>query len=75
MKIKFWQFEYDFDRDDAKIVIPIAVLLIAVSVTNTNPVWDPCSNHHILFVVFLFRERVQSRQRPHRETEYAMSKL
>ncbi len=39
MKIKFWQFEYDFDRDDAKIVIPIAILLIAISVTNINPVW------------------------------------
>jgi hypothetical protein len=39
MKIKLWQFEYDFDRDDAKIVIPIILLLVAISVTNLNPLW------------------------------------
>jgi hypothetical protein len=38
MKIKFWQFEYDFDRDDAKIVVPIVLLLVAVSVTNLDPI-------------------------------------
>ncbi len=39
MKIKFWQFEYDFDRDDAKIVIPVILLLAAISATNLDPVW------------------------------------
>ena len=39
MKIKFWQFEYDFDRDDAKIVVPVVLLLIAISVTSLNPLW------------------------------------
>jgi DNA-directed RNA polymerase subunit M/transcription elongation factor TFIIS len=39
MKIKFWQFEYDFDREDAKIVVPIALLLITISVTSINPLW------------------------------------
>jgi hypothetical protein len=39
MKIKFWQFEYDFDRDDAKIIVPIVLLLIAISVTSLDPLW------------------------------------
>ena len=39
MKIKLWQFEYDFDRDDAKIIVPIILLLMAISVTNLNPLW------------------------------------
>ncbi len=34
MKLKIWQFEYDFDRDDAKIVVPIILVLVAVSTTN-----------------------------------------
>lgn len=39
MKLKIWQFEYDFDRDDAKIVIPIILLLAAISVTTLNPIF------------------------------------
>ena len=39
MKIKAWQFEYEFDRDDAKIVIPIVLLLTAISATAVNPMW------------------------------------
>jgi ribosomal protein S27E len=38
MKIKLWQFEYDFDRDDAKIIVPIILLVIAVWTTNLNPI-------------------------------------
>lgn len=34
MKLKFWQFEYDFDKEDAKIVVPIILLLIALSFTT-----------------------------------------
>ena len=26
MKIKLWQWEYDFDKEDAKIVAPLALL-------------------------------------------------
>jgi hypothetical protein len=37
MKIKFWQFEYEFDRDDAKIVVPIALLLVAIAVGGITP--------------------------------------
>lgn len=36
MKIKFWQFEYDFDKDDAKIVVPLILLLVAISFTGLN---------------------------------------
>jgi len=39
MRIRFWQFEYDFDRDDAKIVVPIILLLVAISVTDLSPLW------------------------------------
>ncbi|MEO6840950.1 MAG: hypothetical protein ABI192_09295 [Bradyrhizobium sp.] len=39
MKIKLWEFEYDFDRDDAKIVVPIALLVIAITTTRINPLW------------------------------------
>jgi hypothetical protein len=38
MKLKLWQFEYDFDRDDAKIVVPIILLLVAVIATSLNPI-------------------------------------
>jgi hypothetical protein len=27
MKIKLWQWEYDFDKEDAKIVVPLILLL------------------------------------------------
>jgi hypothetical protein len=36
MKLKFWQFEYDFDKDDAKIVIPIVLLVLGLGVTHFN---------------------------------------
>lgn len=39
MKIKLWQFEYDFDRDDAKIVVPVILLLVAIATTSLNPLW------------------------------------
>ena len=28
MKIKLWQWEYDFDKEDAQIVVPLALLLL-----------------------------------------------
>lgn len=40
MKLKFWQFEYDFDKEDAKIVVPLILLLIAISTINSiSPVF------------------------------------
>ena len=33
MKIKFWQFEYDFDKDDAKVVIPLILLALGLAMT------------------------------------------
>ena len=54
MKIKAWQFEYDFDRDDAKIVVPIALLLTAISVSNVNPLWwlAVISVYYLLYFFF-----------------------
>jgi len=37
MKIKLWNFEYDFDKDDAKIVVPIILLFAAILSTNIDP--------------------------------------
>ena len=34
MKIKLWQFEYDFDKEDAKIVVPLILLLLALTLTQ-----------------------------------------
>lgn len=34
MKIKFWEFEYEFDKNDAQIVVPFALLLISLSATE-----------------------------------------
>ena len=35
MKIKLWQWEYDFDKEDAKIVAPLA--LLAFDLARTTP--------------------------------------
>jgi len=34
MKLKFWQFEYDFDKDDARIVIPLILLVLGFAFTR-----------------------------------------
>lgn len=51
MKIKFWQFEYDFDKDDAKIVVPLVLLLVAISVTSLDPLWilAPITVYYLLY--------------------------
>ena len=36
MKIKLWQWEYDFDKEDAKIVIPLALLVLGLAFTQVN---------------------------------------
>src|SRR5688572_24333305 len=38
MKLKLWQFEYEFDRDDAKIVVPLVLLAVAVAFTKLDPI-------------------------------------
>lgn len=36
MKIKLWQFEFDFDQKDAKIVLPVVLLALALVFTNLD---------------------------------------
>ena len=36
MKIKLWQFEYDFDKDDARIVVPLILLLLGLAFTKLS---------------------------------------
>lgn len=38
MKIKLWQWEYDFDKEDAKIVVPLILLLLALFRTEISTV-------------------------------------
>lgn len=33
MKIKLWQWEYDFDKEDAKIVVPLILLVFGLTLT------------------------------------------
>jgi hypothetical protein len=34
MKIKLWQWEYDFDKEDAKIVVPLILLVLGLIFTQ-----------------------------------------
>jgi hypothetical protein len=36
MKIKLWQWEYDFTREDAEIVVPLVLLLLGLAFTPLN---------------------------------------
>lgn len=36
MKIKLWQWEYDFDRGDAEIVVPLTLLTLGLAFTPLN---------------------------------------
>jgi hypothetical protein len=38
MKIKLWQWEYDFDKEDAKIVIPLILVVLGLVFTPVNKV-------------------------------------
>lgn len=51
MKIKLWQFEYDFDNDDAKIVIPLILLLLGLMFTQLNKraIWGGAVAYYLLF--------------------------
>ncbi|HEY6350286.1 MAG TPA: hypothetical protein VI636_12835 [Candidatus Angelobacter sp.] len=39
MKIKLWQFEYDFDKEDAQIVIPVLLFALGLAFTPLNKSW------------------------------------
>jgi hypothetical protein len=39
MKLKLWDFEYEFDRDDAKIVVPLILSGLALAFAKLDPIW------------------------------------
>jgi hypothetical protein len=51
MKIKLWQFEYDFDKDDAKIVIPVLLLTLGLAFTpiNKSALWSGAVAYYLLY--------------------------
>jgi hypothetical protein len=66
MKLKLWQFEYDFDRDDAKIVVPIILLALAICFTQLDSALLICAGV-IYYAIYFFgaqacaatKERIQ----------------
>lgn len=51
MKIKLWQWEYDFDKQDAKIVVPLILLLLGLAFTQLNKaaLWIGASTYYLLY--------------------------
>lgn len=39
MKLKLWQFEWDFDKDDAKIAVPLLLLALGFAFTPLSKTW------------------------------------
>lgn len=51
MKIRLWQFEYDFNKEDAKIVIPLALLVLGLAFTplNKSVLWSGAVAYYLLY--------------------------
>lgn len=51
MKIKLWQWEYDFDKQDAKIVVPLILLLLGLIFTRLNRevLWVGAVAYYLLY--------------------------
>jgi hypothetical protein len=51
MKIKLWQFEYDFDQKDAQIVLPVLLLVLGLVFTNLNKevLWGGTVAYYLLY--------------------------
>src|SRR5689334_8161536 len=51
MKIKLWQWEYDFDKEDAKIVVPLALLVLGLVFTQVNKeaLWGGAATYYLLY--------------------------
>jgi hypothetical protein len=56
VKIKLWQFEYDFDKNDAKIVVPLILLVLGLAFTTLNKtaLWVGGVAYYLLY--FFIRE-------------------
>ena len=51
MKIKLWQFEYDFDQKDAQIVVPVLLLVLGLVFTSLNKevLWGGAVAYYLLY--------------------------
>jgi hypothetical protein len=51
MKIKLWQWEYDFDKEDAKIVVPMILLLLGLVYTELKKevLWSGAVGYYFLY--------------------------
>ena len=51
MKIKLWQFEYDFDKEDAKIVVPLVLLPLGLAFTQLKKeaLWIGAVAYYLLY--------------------------
>lgn len=51
MKIKLWQFEYDFDKEDAKIAVPVLLLVLGLAFTpiNKSALWVGAVSYYLLY--------------------------
>lgn len=51
MKIKLWQFEYDFDKEDAKIVVPVLLLVLGLVFTpvSKSALWFGAVAYYLLY--------------------------
>jgi hypothetical protein len=51
MKIKLWQWEYDFDKEDAKIVVPLVLLMLGLAFTQLNKeaLWSGVVAYYLLY--------------------------
>jgi hypothetical protein len=51
MKIKLWQFEYDFDQKDAQVVLPVLLLVLGLAFTHFNKevLWGATVVYYLLY--------------------------
>jgi len=51
MKIKLWQWGYEFDRQDAEIVVPLALLVLGLAFTHLNKeiLWSGAAGYYLLY--------------------------
>jgi hypothetical protein len=51
MKIKLWQWEYEFDKEDAKIVVPLVLLVLGMVFTQLNKeaLWGGVVAYYLLY--------------------------
>ena len=51
IKIKLWQFEYNFDQKDVQIVVPVLLLVLGLVFTHLNKevLWGGAVAYYLLY--------------------------